>query len=226
MICSFFEPILMKHLLWAEKDGGHWWCLVKAFYPPLKKGGREGDEWILITHLLCVRTSPWGCTCVISLMTRLPWVISPFYREVADDTHSHLHRGIWLLNDRPKFGVLHTVGPKAYAISTPPQHELLGVKAYVCHLAFFFSWYPCEVRKGHYLALLAYFSGTHSAMMNQPQSSGLQAASRVPRSPAHPADCFPGVFVAGGVSESPFGHSLLIAHNYPSSWSYNKQGKG
>lgn len=27
-------------------------------------------------------------------------------------------------------------------------------------------------------------------------------------------------------SESPFAHSLLIAHNYPSSWSCNKQGKG
>ena len=78
------------------------------------------------------------------------------------------------------------------------------------------SWYPFVVRMSNLLALLTYFSGSHSAVMDQPHSWGSRLPpplTDAPRPPVQTLFSLTSLSLEDS-SESPFGHSLLIADNY------------
>lgn len=117
--------------------------LVKTFYPLLKKGGREGNERILIAYpLRCASTSAWGCTYATSVtsdMTPTREVSPLFYREKprTPTVTCTMAFGGWVADLSWESCTLWE--PMAPANSTPPWHEVLEGEVCISHTVFFFS---------------------------------------------------------------------------------------
>lgn len=175
-----------------------------------------------VVHILCQLILTWSprgrffhCSTMKKLRTLNP---------------RNSHNGI----GRDKLGVLCTVGPHG------PHHAWGAGSRNLCfpHSGFFYYYFFLKLS----LSLLESVWGKKETFLGSPDILFWNTFSNdgsipkfwasihlpSPQMPlGHPARLLPlASLLLEDSSESPFGHSPLIAHNYPSSWSYNKQEKG
>ena len=136
------------------------------------------------------------------------------------DTHGNLHNDIWLMSGDPGWEPCELLDPKVHTSFT---HQGSRHWEALVFLPQRFSSQSCHGPLGVHVRplgspdLLFWITFSCDGSIH---NLGLRAASLALRcpSPTQPDVLFPWASLSlEDSSESPFGHSLLIAHNYPSS---------